>query len=130
MATGTSCLPLQYQWYNGGVAIPGANGSTYSFQVTTGDSGQTFSVRVAKVGSEVTSRTATLTVRTDITPPHAISVTSSYTDLTTIIVHFDERINQADLQEPFDYRLDGTPASTVTPGADGKSAILTYSPLT
>jgi hypothetical protein len=126
-----SRLPLQYQWYKDGVEIPGGNGPTYSLQVTTGDSGHTYSVRVAKVGSQVTSRTATLTVRPDTTPPHAISITSSYADLTTIVVNFDEPINQADLQEPFDYRLDGSPPSTAAPGPNGMSAILTFgTPLT
>jgi hypothetical protein len=122
-----SRAPLQYQWYRDGSPIPGATGPSYSLQVTTADSGHTYRVRIAKVGSEVTSRTASLTVRPDTTPPRALSVTSSYADLTTIVVNFDEPINQADLQEPFDYRLDGSPPSTAAPGVNGMSAILTFS---
>jgi len=127
-----SRAPLLYQWYRDGVEIVGANGPTYSFQATSADSGHTFRVRAAKVGSEVTSQNATLTVRPDTTPPHAIEAIGHYTNLFDIIVRFDERILPADATEPFDYflrdaigPLSGPPLSgTLLP--DGKTVIIHY----
>src|SRR5206468_10313092 len=82
-------LPVSYQWSRSGSPIPGATGPSYSFQVTSGDSGATFSVQAAKIGSATNSRTASLTVQPDTHPPHLLSVSSSYTNLTTLVLRFD-----------------------------------------
>jgi hypothetical protein len=60
-ATGTG--PLSYQWYENGVAISGASGSTYSTPSTTnGDNGAVFTVIVSNSAGSVTSTTAVLNV--------------------------------------------------------------------
>ncbi len=61
-ATGTG--PLIYQWYENGVAISGANSSTYTTPATvTGDSGSVFTVTVSNPFGTVTSMGATLAVQ-------------------------------------------------------------------
>jgi hypothetical protein len=124
-----SRAPVHYQWFRNGVEIPGATGPTYAFPATPADNNQNFSVRAAKVGSQVTSTTARLTVVPDTTKPRAISVTSSDTNLMEIIVNFDERMNIDDLREAFNFFIveQGGPPLTVVEGADGKSAILALS---
>jgi hypothetical protein len=120
---------VSYQWFRNGVEIPGATGPTYAFPATSADNNQNFSVRAAKVGSQVTSATARLTVVPDTTKPRAVSVTSNATNLMEITVHFDERMNIDDLREAFNFFIveQGGPPVTVVEGADGKSAILTLS---
>ena len=122
-----SGAPVHYQWFRNGVEIPGALGPTYAFPATSADHNQDFSVRAAKVGSQVTSTTARLTVVPDTTKPRAVSVTSSATNLMEIIVHFDERMNIDDLREAFNFFIveQGGPPVASVEGADGKSAILT-----
>lgn len=122
-----SGAPVHYQWFRNGVEIPGALGPTYSFPATSADNNQDFSVRAAKVGSQVTSTTARLTVVPDTTKPQAVSVTSNATNLMEITVHFDERMNIDDLREAFNFFIveQGGPPVTAVEGADGQSAILT-----
>jgi hypothetical protein len=60
-ATGTG--PLSYQWYKGGVAISGANSSSYTTPATaTSDNGAVFTVAVWNTVGRVTSVPASLTV--------------------------------------------------------------------
>jgi hypothetical protein len=122
-----SGAPVHYQWFRNGVEIPGATGPTYTFRATAADHNQDFSVRAAKVGSQVTSSTARLTVVPDTTKPRAISVTSSTTNLNEIIVRIDELIMTEDLEEEFNFFLveQGAFVQLATAGTDGKSAVLT-----
>lgn len=58
-----SATAPQYQWSKNGVAIPGANASTYVTPVTGfADTGTSFTVAVSNSGGTVTSDAATLTV--------------------------------------------------------------------
>jgi hypothetical protein len=99
-----SHLPLQYQWFRDGSPISGANGPTYEIEPTiAGDNGAMFSVQVAKVGNVVTSRAARLTVRPDTHGPQVIAIISSYTNLNTITVRFNERVNSSDAGDPFTF---------------------------
>ena len=60
-ATGTG--PLSYQWYENGVAISGATGSTYTTPPTTnGDNGAVFTVTVSNSAGSVTSTPVVLSV--------------------------------------------------------------------
>jgi hypothetical protein len=122
-----SGAPVHYQWFRNGVEIPGATGPTYTFQATAADHNQDFSVRAAKVGSQVMSSTARLTVVPDTTKPRAISVTSSTTNLNEIIVRLDELIVTDDLEEEFNFFLveQGAFVQLATAGTDGRSAVLT-----
>jgi Bacterial Ig-like domain len=133
-ASNPSGLPLQYQWFRGGSPIAGANFPTYTLQPTiAADNGATFSVQVAKVGSVVTSRTATLTVRPDITPPRVLEVRSSYTNLSVLVIRFNELVTSGTAQDAFNFKITGGPdlAGDPTLGADGMTVtVLLASPLT
>jgi hypothetical protein len=122
-----SGAPLFYQWFRGGVEIPGAINPTYSFQVSSSDDNATFSVRVAKVGSVVTSATATLDVIPDNRPPNVLEAISYATNLFNVVVRFDERVSQASAEDQFKYNLEelGFPF-TATLEPDGKTVTLVY----
>ena len=56
--------PLNFQWYKNGVAIPGANASSYpTGEITTADNGATYFVTVKNSFGNAKSKTATLTVK-------------------------------------------------------------------
>jgi hypothetical protein len=102
-----SRLPLQYQWFRNGSPVTGSNGPTFSIEQPTiaSDNGAMIGVRVAKVGSVVTSRTARLTVVTDVTRPRAIEVSSSYTNLMAIRLRYSEFIEKVEAEDIFAYTL-------------------------
>jgi len=102
-----SGLPLSYQWFRDGVPVDGANGPVYSFAATALDGLSLYKVQVSKIGSIVTSREASLTVSPDTTPPHAIDASSSPTNLTTIVVEFDEPVDMGEATDLFSYTLPG-----------------------
>jgi hypothetical protein len=59
----TGGAPLQYQWRNGGTAIAGATGSSYTIAATaSGDNGSSFTVVVSNADGSMTSSAAMLTV--------------------------------------------------------------------
>ena len=66
IALASGAPPISYQWFRSGVAIPGANGSSYSINPVAVDSGATFSCVVSNrpngVPTARTSDVATLTV--------------------------------------------------------------------
>jgi hypothetical protein len=65
--TASGTAPLNYQWNKNGVAISGANGSTYITPVTaTSDSGTVFTVTVSNSVNSITSSAATLTVNAGV----------------------------------------------------------------
>ncbi len=118
-----SGLPLSFQWFSNSVAISGATGPSYSFQVTSDSSG-TFSVQIAKIGSVTNSRTATLTVVPDTTGPAVVSASSSYTNLTTVVVRFNEIMEPTLVQEPGNYQIDNNSVLQATLDANGSSVTL------
>ena len=73
-ATGTGTLT--YQWFKNGVAISGANSSSYTTPPTvSGDTGSVFTVSVSNSAGTATSGPATLTVL--LPPPVAKSIVPS-----------------------------------------------------
>ncbi len=94
-ATGTGAVT--YQWYENGVAIPGATSSSYTTPpAAAGDNGAIFTVTVSDSLGSVTSAPATLTVQSPLakslvpsssTPPYNSSVmlVPTFTDGTAVI---------------------------------------------
>ncbi len=119
-----SALPLQYQWYRDGAPISGANGPTYTILPTiVADNGATFSVTVAKLGSTITSRTATLAVVPDITGPQPVEVFS--TNLTHVVVRYNEIVDLFSGGENFNYTvLELNTAVNAILQPDGKTVIV------
>jgi hypothetical protein len=69
VANGTS--PLSYQWKRGGIPIPGATATSYSFTASyPADDGATFSVTVTNTVGTTNSVVATLTVLTNLNIQH------------------------------------------------------------
>lgn len=112
-----------YQWFRDGAPITsGGNGPTYSIRAASGDSGATFSVQVSKIGSSASSGSATLTVVPDTTPPQVVSVTSPATNLTEIVVVFDELMDPVTSGDSFNFNLrEGPTSESATLESDGKT---------
>ncbi len=87
-ATGTG--PFTYQWFENGVAIPGATSSSYTTSTTAASqSGSVFTVVVSNSAGSVTSAPATLTVQNTPSPLAKSLVASNATpafDATVLLV--------------------------------------------
>ena len=102
-----SGLPVRYSWYRDNVLITSnASGGTYSFMVTSGDNNAVFRVEASKIGSFVASGNATLTVVPDNDPPHVASIFSGATNLSEIVVTYDEFVTQGTASDEFNYGID------------------------
>ena len=101
----TGSGPLTYQWLKQGAVIPDATNATLTIAITTvGDAGG-YSVRANnRLGAPVSSRTATLTVRSDSKPPTLTKVSGSYT---TVLVTFSEPVTQASAAIKENFALSG-----------------------
>lgn len=121
-----SGLPLHYQWYRDGNAIEGANHATYVLNPTiAADDGATFSVRVAKVGSVVTSRTNTLTVVPDTTSPRVVSASTDGTNVMSVLVRFNEAMEPSLAADTINYTLgEGLFIASAAVEPDGKTVTL------
>lgn len=128
--------PQFYQWrkFNprssetGPVDIPGANGPTYTTPpVSLSDGGSEYSVVVSIPGRMATSSSATLLVRSDLTPPQIVSVGSI--DSSFIGVCFNELLDPASATDPVNYLVNGgqIPVFSVLLRPDGKSVVLQVS---
>jgi hypothetical protein len=124
-----SGLPLFYQWSREGSGpIAGANGPTYTFQASLAtDNNAMFSVTVSKVGAQVASRTARLTLVPDTSGPQVLEAISP--DLTNIIVRFNERVELFSSTDNANYTLSGPSAVDILPGTlapDGSTVTLPF----
>ncbi len=121
---------VSYQWFKNGASIPGATGSSYQFgPVTLNDEGTTFSATLTnKLGSTNTA-VATLHVVPDTTPPKVTLVINN--SATSLLVTFSEPIDPASASVAQNFRLSGgVSVSGASAGADGRSVILTTTPMT
>lgn len=125
-----SGLPLFYQWSREGSGpIAGANGPTYTFQASLAtDNNARFSVTVSKIGAQVASRTARLTMVADTSGPQILEVTSP--GLTNIIVRYNERVELFTATDNVNYQVSGPSIFDIALaplGADGSTVTLTPS---
>ncbi len=71
--TATGTAPLVYQWYFGGLPIPGATGSSFTVTNAQSATAGNYSVAIINVAGQATSSNALLTV-TQPTPPRIDSI--------------------------------------------------------
>jgi hypothetical protein len=96
--------PLQYQWFLGTNTIPDATNATYTISsVQPGDAGS-YHALVSNPINSTNSRSATLTVLLDKTPPTLVDVQGSPNQVT---VTFSEPVDPATAGLPSNYALDG-----------------------
>lgn len=108
----TGSAPVSYQWFKGTTAIDGATSATYTIpSVAVSDAGNYFA-RVSNPVNSVDSRTAVLTVNSDVTPPTIVSVTGSPN---TVLVTFSEPIDPATVVAANFQVSGGVQIQTVTP---------------
>jgi hypothetical protein len=120
-----SGLPVSYQWLREGSPIAGATGPSYSFQVNSGDDGMFFEVQMAKIGATVMSQQATLTVVPDTTPPLALQAGSSYTNLSIVVLRYNELMDPlTGAADYLTYYLQGLVIQSASLQADGQTVIL------
>jgi len=112
-----------YQWYRNGQVIPGATGTSFTTAEVsmTADQGAKFKASVSVPGLARTSDEATLTVVDDTTAPTITAVKA--TSLSSLVVTFNEPIDQASAQTVGNYSLSG--GATISAAASGNSVLLT-----
>jgi hypothetical protein len=117
-------LPICYQWYRDGVAIPGATGPTYSLRATLSDNGAVFTARASIIGANQPSAAATLTVLVDAAGPRVVSASGEDT-LRNVLVRFDEQLDATSASDPFNYTIPGLSVNAAALLADGMTVKLT-----
>ncbi|MBK7999384.1 MAG: Ig-like domain-containing protein [Verrucomicrobia bacterium] len=116
-----------YQWFVDGSPIDGATSS--SLQITN-ESPDTvtrkYFCRVSNSVGEIDSREASVLFTSDSTPPTVVGV-SQAGPFNTVVVNFDEVVEQQTATEPFTYFLnDGNSPLDVVLNPGGTSVTITY----
>lgn len=104
---------LNFQWQSNSVPIVGATNASYTIpRVSTNMHGSQFRVAVSNATSFAISTNATLRVVSDTNPPVLVSATIQNT--TTVLVTFNEFMNQATAQFAGNYQATNTAGGTAT----------------
>jgi hypothetical protein len=119
-----------YQWFSNSVAIAGAVNASYTTPpLLRGANGAIFSV-VASNDFSNTSRSGTVHIITDNTPPQLISATRGCLDHAKVIVVFNDALDPASANDAVSYSIsDGVTVNSAVLQADGRTVILSTAPL-
>jgi hypothetical protein len=99
--------PVVYQWFRNGVAIPGANATSYTLPiVTAADTGARFTVTVAVPGKSTNSTEALLTVNPDNKPPTIVRAEGSDA-FNSVLLTFSEPVTGPSATTTANYTLNG-----------------------
>ena len=125
-----SAVPVSYQWYRNGQAIPGATGASFTqCSVGLADNGARYFVTVTNACGSASTRDAILTVAPDTTPPTLVSA-SANCESNTLTVTFSEPLEPGSAVDMFAYTLsDGVTVNGATLLSDGRTVELATSPL-
>jgi hypothetical protein len=136
--TSSASPGLGYQWQAAPTGsstftnVPGALGASYTTPLLKlSDNGTQFRVALLAGDATTNSSAATLTVTPDTTPPTLVSAILSSTDNTKVRVIFSEAMEAASSSLAANYTINnGITVSAAAFQADGKSVVLTVSPIT
>ncbi|MEY2409969.1 MAG: hypothetical protein QOF48_2639, partial [Verrucomicrobiota bacterium] len=121
---------LTYQWFSNGVAVVDGTNSSYTTLSLRfpGNNNDHYYVVVTNSLGKATSRTNTLTVIDDNTPPTVARVLCGPAlDRFTIV--FSEIMDQPSVEDTFNYTIDNSASpTTVTLNPDGRSVTLLFGP--
>lgn len=123
--------PLSYQWRKNGVNIEGATAPVFGISEALRTDAGSYTVRVSNGLGSVISDPAILTVIEDNTAPTIVSVDRDFVSSTTLNVVFSERLRADTANVAGSFQLNGgATVSSAALAGDGKSVVLTTSPLT
>src|SRR6185437_5280364 len=118
-----------YQWRRSGGNISGATSSTYSLSpVAMTDNNVQFSCFISNPYGNTNSRSATLTVLPDTTPPSLVRAFN--VGVTNVWVVFSEPVESVTATNKSYYALNGIMISGAAFGPDTKTIVLTTTPVT
>jgi hypothetical protein len=100
LASGSA--PVSYQWFKGETAIAGATSALYTISPVVASDAGVYHVAVSNPISSTNSRTATLVVQRDQTPPTVASVRGSPNQ---VIISFSEAVDPATASTAANYSL-------------------------
>jgi hypothetical protein len=117
-------FPRNFQWFQNGTPIPGANGATYSVPVASLTDAGTYTVEVSNNISRATSNPVTVNVTPDTTPPLVLGASSVLA--TEIGIQFNELMDSNTTADAIGYVVNGgSPiVSNVVFRPDGRSVRL------
>lgn len=119
--------PLTFQWAKNGTPIPDA---TNNFLTITGaaaaDNGAKFKVTVSNSLGTIASQEATLSVKSDVTPPTLVSATGS-NDFKHVTVVFSKPVTAASAQATANYQISGLTISGAALSASNTVVLTTGS---
>ena len=98
--------PYLINWTRNGTNIPGANATSYTFNTTAANNGDTYAMGISNAFSSAVSRTVKLTVTVDHTPPTIVSATGSGS-LTNVTIVFSKAILASALTNTANYAISG-----------------------
>lgn len=130
LAVGTP--PIAYQWQRDNVDIPDSTNRSYTVVAASlGDNNAQFRVIATGPLGQSSSSNATLTVRSDITPPTVVSVANPRS-LTNLIVTFSEPVEPNSAEDWFAYYFASDPLNVVSAQlqADTTNVLLTTEAMT
>jgi len=114
-----------FQWQRDSSDLGGETNTSYQLTATPSDDGAQFRCVVTNSEGSVNSRQALLTVIFDATPP-TISTVTANVDATTVVVVFDEPVDQTTAENAGNYDIDlGIGVASASLGGDQVTVTLT-----
>ncbi|MEY2408708.1 MAG: large repetitive protein, partial [Verrucomicrobiota bacterium] len=121
--------PIVCQWQQNGTNLPGATNATYTIASTKiSDNGATFRCILSNPLGTTNTPIATLSVVPETVRPALANVDNNSSN--RVVVYFTELVDPATATNASNYAIPGIVISAPVLGADGRSVVLTTTPLT